>query len=398
METDSLQHRFSNSEHFAHFWQKGNGKRLMDWTGAEVNFNHFDDFAPLFYQIDEKGDNVVRDLFLKKSFPEAMETVEGFIRNGVSPSDDVPESIKELFSECQDIPDWVDKKLLKKGAEVCMKSGVDGLITLRDYSLMGGYDFSYLNKPLIFTSALKKGAVKRLGKTLEFWVQVTRYDAMQLHEKGYESAIKIRLIHSFSRIMIQEKFPSWNQKDWGKPINLWDMSATYCGFSLVFLHGLHLLNHSITKEDELGVMHLWKYIGYLLGMPAKILPSTLKEAVEQFYLWTSIQDSADEDSILLADALLNEPIENPILKYGFQRKMLRSFHNGCSQHFLDKEVAERLRLTQYPASSWFPKLLRFMNGMQRFLIRIGITSEKRQISKGNKIHQKVMKDYQSIDH
>ena len=398
METDSLQPRFANSEHFKHFWQIGNGKKLIDWTGAEVNLERFDEFSSLFYQVDEKGDSVVRDLFLKKPFPEAMEKVEGYIRNGVSPSDDVPESIKELFSECQDVPDWVNQELLKRGAEVCMKSGVDGMISLRDYSLMGGYDFSYLNKPLIFTSALKKGAAKRLGKTLEFWVQVTRYDAMNIHAKGYEMAIKIRLIHSFSRIMIQEKAPSWNQEEWGKPINLWDMSATYCGFSLVFLHGLHLLNHTITKEDELGVMHLWKYIGYLLGMPPKILPSTLKEAVEQFYIWTAIQDSADKDSILLADALLNEPIGNPIFKYRFQQKMLRNIHNGCSIYFLDKEVANRLQLDKTKASSWFQKLRRLTNKIQYFLVRCGITSEKRQISRGDKIHLKVMKDYQGIEH
>lgn len=398
MEKTKIQPRFINSEHFIHFWEKGNGKKLVEWTGAEVNLEKFDEYAPLFYQVDQKGDDVVRDLFIKKSFPDAMKIVEGYIRNGVSQNDDVPESVKTLFSECQSVPKWVDKEKLRKGAEFCMKSGVDGLITLRDYSLMGGYDFSYLNKPLIFTSALKKGAVKRLGKTLEFWVEVTRYDAMDLHKKGYESAIKIRLIHSFSRIMIRERTHAWNREKWGEPINLWDMSATYCGFSLVFLHGLHLLNHTLTKEDELGVLHLWKYIGYLLGMPENTMPNTLKEAVEQFYIWTSIQDSADEDSVRLAYALLNEPIENPILKYGFQRKLLRSFHNGCSQHFLDKKVAGRLQLTQSKKASWFPKLLCFMNGVHRLFLRIGITSEQRQIANGNKIHQKVMKDYQSIKH
>ena len=391
-----LQPRFKNAPHFKHFWEKGNGKKLIDWTNAEVNFNRFDEFAPLFYQVDQKGDDVVRDLFLKKPFPEAMKEIEGYIRNGVSSKDNVPESVKQLFKECQTVPSWVDHKLLKRGAEVCMKSGVDALISLRDYSLMGGYDFAYLNKPLIFTSALKKGAIKRLGKTLEFWVKATRYDAMNIHAQGYEMAIKVRLIHSYSRIMIQQKALDWDEEKWGKPINLWDMTATYCGFSLVFLHGLHLLNRSISKEDERGVMHLWKYIGYILGIPSAYLPNTLKEAVEQFYPWTSIQDSADEDSIHLAIALLEEPIENPILKYRFQRKLLRNAHNGCSALFLDKNVFERLHLHKTKSSFWFPKLVRFMNGMQSFLVHSRIISEKRQILKGSKIQEKIMKDYQKI--
>ncbi len=396
MKKNPLTPRFTNAPHFKHFWEQGNGKKLIDWTGAEVSLKHFDAFAPLYYQVDQKGDDVVRDLFLKKPFPEAMELVEGYIKNGVSSKDNVPESVKQLFLESQTVPDWVDHKLLKKGAEVCMKSGVDGLISLRDYSLMGGYDFAYLNKPLIFTSALKKGAIKRLGQTLEFWVKATRYDAMNIHAQGYEMAIKVRLIHSYSRIMIEKKAYNWNEEEWGRPINLWDMTATYCGFSLVFLHGLYLLNQSITREDELGVMHLWKYIGYLLGIPTAYLPNTLKEAVEQFYLWTSIQDSADDDSIHLAIALLEEPVENPILKYRFQRKLLRNAHNGCSALFLDKEVFERLHLHKTKSSFWFPKLVRFMNGIQGFLIRRGIISEKQQILKGSKIQEKVMKDYQRI--
>lgn len=398
MEANNIQPRFKDSAHFTHFWGKGNGKRLIEWTGAKVNFEKFDDYAPLFYQVDEVGDAVVRDLFLEKPFHEAMGTIEKYIRNGIPDSDNVPDSVQQLFSECQTVPNWVDQDLLKRGAEVCMKSGVDGLISLRDYSLMGGYDFAYLSNPLVFTNALQKGAIKRLKGTLEFWVEATRYDAMEVHAKGYEMAIKTRLIHSYARHKILQNVPSWNTKEWGKPINLWDMTATSSGFSLVFLHGLHLLNHSITKDDELSVMHLWKYIGYLLGIPPQFLPNTLKEAVEQFYCWTSIQAPADKDSVRLAYSLLNETIENSILKYQFQRKFLRKLHNACCIHFLDTEVAKRLALNSKNGARWFPKSLRIKNKMQCFLVRHRIIKEKRQIAKGNRVHQKVLKDYRGINY
>jgi len=65
--------------------------------------------------------------------------------------------------------------------------------------LMGGYDYAYLNKPLVFTGALKKGALKRLTETLDFWINVTRSDAMDIHGKGYEFAIKTPLLHSYAR-------------------------------------------------------------------------------------------------------------------------------------------------------------------------------------------------------
>ncbi|WP_435524772.1 hypothetical protein [Chryseobacterium indoltheticum] len=109
-----------------------------------------------------------------------------------------------------------DYNLIKAGAELCMRSNLDSLISLRDYCLIGGYDYAYLNKPLVATEALKKGAVKRLSETLDFWVNVTRYDALELHKKGYEFAIKTRLIHSYARLSIKKHYKSWDTEKLGR--------------------------------------------------------------------------------------------------------------------------------------------------------------------------------------
>ncbi|HAI80567.1 MAG TPA: DUF2236 domain-containing protein, partial [Chryseobacterium sp.] len=119
------------------------------------------------------------------------------------------------------------------GARLCMRSGTNALIILRDFVLMGGYDYAYLNKPLIFTGALKKGAVKRLKDTLEFWVHVTREDALKVNSEAYQLIIRTRLMHSYARLKIKEKAKDWDYEIWGEPINFWDMIATYTGFSLV---------------------------------------------------------------------------------------------------------------------------------------------------------------------
>ncbi|WP_449400863.1 hypothetical protein [Chryseobacterium wanjuense] len=156
MEITILQPRFKDSSHFKDFWIKGNGKELIDFSGAQPNFKDFEKFAPYYYHADEIGDEVVKDVYLTKKFNEASREIEGYIRNGVSENNDVPESVKKLFLQTQKIPDWLDYDLVKSGAELCMRSNLDSLISLRDYCLMGGYDYAYLNKPLIATEALKK--------------------------------------------------------------------------------------------------------------------------------------------------------------------------------------------------------------------------------------------------
>jgi hypothetical protein len=391
MEKTILQPRFKDSPHFKDFWTKGNGKQLIDFSGAEISFDRFEEFAPFFYHVDEAGDSVVKDVYLTKKFHEASAEIEHYIRNGVSEDDHVPESVKKLFSQTQKKPDWLDDNLLKSGAELCMRSNLDSLISLRDYCLMGGYDYAYLNKPLIVTEALKKGAVKRLSETLDFWVNATRYDALEIHAKGYEFAIKTRLIHSYARLSIKKHYKDWDTENWGEPINSWDMMATYIGFSLVFLHSLKKLGNTFSAEEEQGIFHLWKYVGYLLGIPENLLPDDKKQAVEYFYLWTSIQPPSDKDSVLLAHSLLNESIENPILKFQFQRKNLRYLHICCTWFLLDDEVCKRLQIPDVSNRNVFPITKKIINKTYDNLV-----SRSTRIKRGNKAQLKVLEDYLRI--
>lgn len=391
MKMNVLQPRFKDSQHFKNFWTKGNGKQLIDFSGAEVSFRDFEKFSKYFYHVDEIGDEVVKEIYLTQKYSEASREIENYIRNGVLETDNVPESVKKLFTQTQTIPDWLDYGLLKNGAELCIRCNLDSLISLRDYCLMGGYDYAYLNKPLIVTEALKKGAVKRLSETLDFWVNVTRYDALEIHKKGYEFAIKTRLIHSYARLSIDKHYKNWDTETWGKPINSWDMMATYIGFSLVFLHSLHKLGNTFSEEEEKGLFHLWKYVGYLLGIPEELLPNDRKQATEFFYLWTSIQPSSDQDSVLLAHSLLNESLENPILKFSFQRKNLRYLHICCTWYLLDDEVCRRLQIPEVPFRNGFPSVKKLLNKMYDQAV-----SRKSRIKKGNKDQMKVLKDYLSI--
>src|SRR5690554_158878 len=391
MNESKLTPRYKNASHFRTYWELGNGRELIEWSGAEVSFKNFEHVTPLYYQVDELGDQVVIDFYIGKPYQEASKAIEEFIRNGISKGSDVPQSVRELFEFSERTPKWLDKDLLKLGAEACMKTGLDALMSLRDYSLMGGYDYAYLNKPLVFTGALKKGALKRLSETLDFWVNVSRYDAMEVHGKGYEFTIKTRLIHAYARFQLKKHYKDWDYKTMGEPINWWDMTATSNGFSLVLLHGLKKLGNTFTEEEELGMFHLWKYITYLLGVPAKYLPNNKKEAVEGFYMWTAIQPPSDEDSVYLAQSLVQESLDNPILKYQYQRKFLNYIHISSSKFLLDQEVFERLELPKVWNANLIPKTLKFGNRvMHKYL------SKSTMISRGHKAQMHVLKQYKII--
>lgn len=389
-----VQPKFYNSLHFQTFWNSGNGKELLEMAGISIDIQNFEKYSHLYYEVDELGDQVVKDTYLKLPYHEASALVQKYSQNPVSENDEIPESLKKMFLQMQQIPEWFDPELANIGARFNMRTGTNALIILRDFTLMGGYDFAYLNKPLIFTGALKKGAVKRLKDTLEFWVHVTRENALKVNSDAYQLIVRTRLMHSYARLSIKAKAENWDYENWGEPINSWDMIATYTGFSMVFMQGLKKLGIKISEEEEKGVFHLWKYIGYLLGIPAEYLPENRQEAVEQLYLWSALQDKADEDSVQLSRALLDENLTNTIYKFKFQRKLLLKLHQSMNWFLLDRELNERLKIPEVSFPALFPKMIIQGNRISEKIWKIN-TPEGYQklVNFGNKEQMKVLDDY-----
>lgn len=386
--------QFHNAPHFKNFWEKGNGKDLLEWADFKPDIGNFEKYAFLYRQVDDLGDDAVKETYLKMPYPQASALVKQYSSSKISENDQVPESLKKLFFQMQNVPDWFDEDLANTGAKFCMRSGTNALIILRDFVLMGGYDYAYLNKPLIFTGALKKGAVKRLKDTLEFWVHVTREDALKVNSEAYQLIVRTRLMHSYARLKIKEKGENWDYGKWGEPINSWDMIATYTGFSLVLMQGLRKLCVNISDKEETGVFHLWKYIGYLLGIPAEFLPENKQQAVEQLYLWSTLQDKGDEDSAQLAKALLAENLESTIYKYPFQRKLLLNLHQSMNWFLLDREINERLQIPKVAMTAIFPKFIIKANQIAQQIFNLDDQKKYRKLVEiGHKDQMKVLEDY-----
>ena len=386
--------KFHNATHFKNFWEHGNGKELLDWADIIPDFQTFQKYAPLYHQVDELGDEVVKETYLKLNYKEASAIIHKYSKQPITENDDTTENVKKLFLQLQETPHWFDKDLANKGARFCMRTGANGLMILRDFTLMGGYDFAYISKPLIFTEALKKGAVKRLKDTLEFWVNVTRESALQPNSEAYQLIVRTRLMHSYARLKIKEKTEQWDYQNWGEPINSWDMIATYTGFSLVFMQGLKKLGIIISDDEEKGLFHLWKYIGYLLGIPVDYLPNNRQQAVEQFYWWTTIQDAGDDDSAQLAQALLQENLDNTIYKRSFQRKILKNLHQSMNWYLLDEEINKRLQIPK-PAKAFlvFPKIVIRGNKIFQKIYLRNATQYQKLVEMGSEQQKKVLADY-----
>lgn len=333
-----------NTTSFANYWDNGAGKKLLLKLGYYPLLEDAEKMIPYLFSWDKLGDQIIIDLYLSKGFRESNNSLNRYIDNSYLPTKE-KEIWDDFFGKIELEPDWLDKDKIKNGSEFCRRSGLSALIVLRDYCLMGGYESAAINKPLIYTGVLKKGAVKRLTDTVEFWVQITKENGLDKDQEGFRQVFLTRMIHSYSRVNILEK-TDWNSQKWGIPINIWDMLATNLGFSLVFLVGLKKIGIRPSQEELAGLFHFWKYVGYLLGIPTQLLPENENEAIEALYLWTMTQREGDEDSKALAEALRQEPIQANYPKNPLFRKMMREIHLYYNQFLLGEYSCKLLGLPE----------------------------------------------------
>ncbi len=372
---------------FSQHWKEPAGKNMLKKISALPTEVDIQIFNALYMSCDMQADQVVRDLFEGLGHKKGHEILNTLLEHGPDAIPDMPDSLRNLYMHSLTVPSWVDEKLLQAGAECCQRGGLFSLITLRNYSLMGGYESAAINKPLIFTGALKAGPAKRLSDTLAFWVDVTGDGAMKPAATGFNAAIRVRIIHAMAR-HYTHKSPEWSDQHWGIPVNDADMVATYLGFSLVFLEGLHMQGFRPSIEEVNGIFHLWKYIGHLLGIPYKLLPDTEVEAIQTLYKWTMTQPPADTDTIALAHALMDAPLTATFPKKNWQKKILVKIYLGFNYYYLGRHACRRMALPS-TVFTFLPYLSAGINRIHEFRIALSAKSRQRAITKGRKAQVEV---------
>ena len=212
---------------------------------------------------------------------------------------------------------------------------------------MGGYQAAAITKPLIFTGSLggKVTSVRRLVETEQFWLDVTQDKNMGRFDKGFRTTIQVRMMHALSRKKVAAA-KNWDTEKWGHPINQADMAMTNLGFGALFLMGARLQGYIISKKDSEAVLHLWRYVGFLIGVREDLLPVTEKEAMRMAYTYMAYSsDGPDEDSLELAEALRDMPLigaETKLEKFIAQQEV--NMKAGQSRFFISDKIANTLHL------------------------------------------------------
>lgn len=211
--------------------------------------------------------------------------------------------LKAFFDEVNAKPHWVDDERLERGAKAITRAGLLGLFPLGDMSLMGGYLASRATKALVGTGQIEYMATKRLVETAAWWIDVTTPGALKHGEKGYASALRIRVVHAHVRAAMNRR-DDWDYAAWDRPVNQVQTAGTLLLFSLVYVFGTQLLGLRYSARERGDILYLWRYIGWLMGVDDELLPTSEEDAWRLLWLLAATEFIPDGDSKRLAKALV----------------------------------------------------------------------------------------------
>jgi hypothetical protein len=336
------------------------GLRLTIRGQCEPSEAQWAELGATLWRGDPLADDVVRWMH-EEGMSTARPKLERAIEHGLAAVPDAPPALRCFIQAVEQPPAWLDTALMNKGARFVHSTGQHGMLVLRDAGLMAGYQAAAINQTLLMTGALKRGAQRRVAETTSWWIDCTTQGGMARESKGFKTTLRVRVMHAIVRRSVSER-PQWDAKTLGLPINQVDMQATYLGFSVVHLLALKATGVVVTASDAKAMMHLWRYIGWLMGVEDGLLYDD--EMAGRIGLYHNILSQAppDESSAALGQALMDEPLYRHYPWGGAWRgRFNKARHLSVVRLFVGKEGMGHLglpvTLPWYPVLTFLPRLL-----------------------------------------
>jgi ER-bound oxygenase mpaB/B'/Rubber oxygenase, catalytic domain len=300
---------------------------------------------------DEVGARLVAAMRRDRDDP-ARVTMAQFhraLREGIDAVPDAPEGLREFFAVVDEVPDWVDRALIERGARAFRRLGPSRDDVLLQLSLIGGYRFAGPADLLVLTGGLTGStAQRRLGETQQWADAVGAPGGMRRDGEGFRLTVHVRAMHA----LINHQFETngrWDVERYGLPVNQSDQAATLGLFNSTALLGVRALGRIVTRDESLAIMHLWKYVGWLMGVDHDLLFDTEREQNRFNYHVLLAQGGPTPSGAALAGPL----VESKRTQYSGRFAALRGWYSrlrtlSMLRFFLRKEGLRDLGLPVTP--------------------------------------------------
>lgn len=307
-----------------------------------------------------------------------------FIEAGIERHADVlrkaPRSLRNFFANLEE-PEWLDYEAFRPGIRAFHTNADLMLVAFVAGVLVEGFS------TLIAKSFNMTGRVahtkRRLQQNNRQLMEIFYPGGLERDGDGWKLSTRVRFVHCRVRILLAQS-AEWDREAWGTPISAAHLGLAIAVFSKRLLDYSKKVGATYGRDQEDSVMAVWRYAGYLMGIPESILYRDAEEAESIYTIGFLCEPAPTRDSVDMANALIRSIPSVADITDPEEQKKTTALAYKLSRALIGKTRADQF---QYPWTLTFGALFLFRI-KQRFqralrntqLVRSGNFTQMLQIS------------------
>lgn len=291
-----------------------------------------------------------------------------FVGAGIERQDHIfqgaPQVLRDFFYSLEE-PAWVDQDSFFPGVSVFHKNADLMLAAFVTAVLVEGFS------TLIAKSFRITGRVaftkRRLQQNNRQLVDIFMPGGLGRDGDGWKLSTRVRFIHARIRFLLTRS-DEWDQESWGIPLSAANLGLAISIFSERLVHYASLLGATFKEEEEESVLAVWRYAGYLMGIPESILYTDDVSARRIHSVGFMCEPEPDDDSATMANALIQSIPEVAAITDPLEKERTLTLAYRLSHALIGTRLATSYR---YPKRAFWGTLVLFRTKqrLQRFLKR-----------------------------
>ena len=272
-----------------------------------------------------------------------------FVHAGMEQDEDelreAPQLVRDFFKGLDTPPDWVDPAAFIPGIRMFHRNSRLVLGGMVGGTLIEGFSTN-IAKSFFISGRLRDQGVRRLKQNNRHMVEIFMPHGLERDGDGWKLSVRIRLIHAQVRRLLAAS-DEWDAEAWGTPISAAHVGFAITAFSARLLKHLKSLGAVYNDEERASFMQVWRYTGFLMGIPETMLYRDEKEALRIFDIGVVSEPVPGIESIAMANSLIAAAPLVAGITESDARRSLAKYVGSVSRALIGNTLADQLRYPKY---------------------------------------------------
>ena len=250
---------------------------------------------------DPECDSVLEEL---SSLPP--KDLNRFVRAGIEQEQDVlrtaPQCVRNFFDDLTE-PAWLDHEVFMPGIRAFHHNVVNIFAAFVAGVLIDGFS-TLISKSFAQTGRIFDNGVRRLRQNNRHQLDIFWPGGLLREGDGWKLSTRIRFVHGQVRYLLNNS-EEWDSSVYGTPISAAHLGYALACFAARTLQHSATLGSNYTDEERESFCAVWRYSGYVMGIPEAIIYTDEQDALNLYKVGSACEPPPGIDAIIMANALIN---------------------------------------------------------------------------------------------